>query len=126
MSRQALGVDFDGVLHSYESGWQGDGSCPDPPVDGAIDWLNEITDDYDVAINSVRNETASGRTAMYNWLLANGVGPDAMDAISIEPGKPRASLYVDDRGWRFDGSNFPTAADVEASAPWWEDDGEQA
>ena len=32
-------LDFDGVIHSYTSGWKGAGVIPDPPVPGAIDFL---------------------------------------------------------------------------------------
>lgn len=35
-------IDFDGVLHSYTSGWQGEDVASDPPVPGAIEWLREM------------------------------------------------------------------------------------
>ena len=40
-----LAIDFDGVLHSYSSGWKGSRNIPDPPVDGAIEWLNGLVSD---------------------------------------------------------------------------------
>lgn len=118
-ARRTIGVDFDGVIHSYSSGWQGDDSAPDPPVAGAIDWLNEITHDYDVAINSCRNSEVSGQVTVYNYLVENGVSPRAMGCITIPVEKPNAELYLDDRAWRFDGTNFPSADDVGAATPWY-------
>ena len=37
-------VGFDGVIHSYVSGWRGAAVIPDPAVPGAIAWLNAIGD----------------------------------------------------------------------------------
>lgn len=39
-----IAVDFDGVLNSYKSGWQGLDKIEDPPVPGAINWLCEAID----------------------------------------------------------------------------------
>ena len=38
-SNPIICVDFDGVIHSYKSGWRGVAVIPDPPVPGAIEWL---------------------------------------------------------------------------------------
>jgi hypothetical protein len=49
--RYTVAVDFDGVIHSYASPWVNAETIPDPPVDGAIAWLNEIADDFEVVIS---------------------------------------------------------------------------
>lgn len=36
-----LVVDFDGVLHAYESPWTSPWTIPDAPVEGAIEWLTK-------------------------------------------------------------------------------------
>ncbi len=66
--RQRILVDFDGVLHSYESGWQGARTIADPPVPGAISWLCHTVSQIDVAILSSRSHQFGGRWAMKRWL----------------------------------------------------------
>ena len=34
--------DFDGVVHGYTSGWQGEDTIPDPPVPGIKEAIEEI------------------------------------------------------------------------------------
>lgn len=64
-----VSVDFDGVLHSYTSGWRGVGVINDPPVDGAIEFLLRLlARGYRPAIFSTRSRSLRGRRAMKRWL----------------------------------------------------------
>lgn len=67
---KTLCIDFDGVLHSYTSGWKGARNIPDPPVPGAMEWLIEliVADDIEVCIYSSRSKQWGGRRAMKRWL----------------------------------------------------------
>jgi hypothetical protein len=42
MNAPILCLDFDGVIHSFKSGWKGAGKIPDPPVEGAIEWIRSL------------------------------------------------------------------------------------
>lgn len=114
--RYTLAVDCDGVLHSYTSGWQGANSLPDPPVEGAIDWLNDIVQHFEVVILTTRGDQEGGNVAVLYWLREHGyTGPDLL----ITSRKVPALMYVDDRGWRFEGpGSFPTADQVHQARPW--------
>jgi hypothetical protein len=67
-SKPILCFDFDGVIHSYSSGWQGPRKIPDPPVAGALEYLVEALDFFDVQIFSSRSRYIGGRRAMRKWL----------------------------------------------------------
>lgn len=110
-----IAVDFDGVIHSYTSGWQGAAVIPDPPVEGAIEFLVGLTqsEDFDVVIFSSRAKTWRGRRAIRAWLQEHGGHfwhEDAFDpglqSIEVTAVKPAAVVYLDDRAVRFEGS-FP-------------------
>lgn len=68
MNRPTLSVDFDGVLHSYSSGWKGARVIADPPVPGAIEWLCMMSAHYEIAISSARSGQWGGRRAMRLWI----------------------------------------------------------
>lgn len=55
MSKPTLCLDFDGVLHSYSSGWKGADIIPDPPVAGAADFIIEAQQHFIVAVYSSRS-----------------------------------------------------------------------
>ena len=41
MRKPILCLDFDGVVHSYLSGWKGPWSIPDPPMPGILDFITD-------------------------------------------------------------------------------------
>jgi len=61
-----LCLDFDGVCHSYTSGWRGAAVIPDPPVDGLWDFLFTAMAVFEVHIFSSRSNQSGGITAMQN------------------------------------------------------------
>lgn len=113
--RYTIAVDFDGVLHSYVTPWSEACICPDPPVDGAIEWLNGIVAKFDVVILTTRGDQDGGNEAVMAWLREYGYsGPDLL----VTSKKVPALVYIDDRAWRFDGQNFPTSDEIHRARPW--------
>ena len=106
-----LCVDFDGVIHSYTSGWKGADVVPDPPVPGAILWLWRAAEYWDVQIYSSRTSQAGGIGAMREWLLNFAIhefsDKDVVDrfmhTIGFPEQKPAAFLTIDDRAVCFRG-----------------------
>jgi hypothetical protein len=116
--KKIIAVDFDGVLHRYNSGWQGVAVIPDPPVDGAIEWLVGLLESgYEVHISSSRNVDREGRLAMKAWLVAHGFPVGRLGEIQVPVHKPPAWLTIDDRALTFIGV-FPTSEEIEAFRPW--------
>lgn len=63
-----LCLDFDGVIHSYASGWKGARNIPDAPVPGALQFIVEAMEQFEVHIFSSRSNYLFGRMAMKRWL----------------------------------------------------------
>lgn len=114
-----LCIDFDGVLHSYTSGWQGADVVADPPVPGAIEWLKELVHSfkYHVNIYSSRSRQEGGIQAMANWLFENGIDRDTMNLLRWPIEKPAAYLTIDDRAICFNGI-FPSQDEIDNFKPW--------
>lgn len=119
MNKKVLCIDFDGVLHSYKSGWKGPWKIPDPPVRDAIDWLEYILayEEFQVCIFSTRNAQPFGRTAMKRWSLKHGLDKNTLKLIKFPFLKPAAFLTIDDRAIRFTGK-FPLATELLGFKPW--------
>lgn len=145
MRRPLLALDFDGVLHSYASGWKGARTIPDPPVPGAIEFLLGALDHFEVAIHSSRARYFGGRRAMKRWLrhhlteyrwtqspkVYGGHGLTAMDMeegfrywaseiiarITFPLWKPPAHLTIDDRALTFTGT-WPAIETLKEFKPW--------
>lgn len=85
--------DFDGVIHSYASGWTGmipeDG--PEPGALEAVQWAQ--SEGYEVVIQSTRAATQEGHTAMREWLRRYGFP----DGLRVTDQKVPAVAYIDDR-----------------------------
>lgn len=68
MGKPILCLDFDGVIHSYASGWKGARTIPDAPVEGALQFIVQALEEFDVHIFSSRSNYLFGRQAMKSWL----------------------------------------------------------
>lgn len=121
-----LSVDFDGVLHSYVSGWQGADVVSDPPTEGAMVWLSRAVRHFDVAIYSSRSHQPNGILAMQLWLrLALARACEDWEAdevyrkIAWPTHKPAAMVTIDDRALTFTGnwSEFDPAK-LRGFQPW--------
>jgi len=112
-------IDFDGVIHSYTSGWQGPDVIPDPPVPGAIAWLMDLllSSKFTVCIYSSRSRYEEGVRAMQDWLRHYGVSTLAIYSLEFPTQKPAAFLTIDDRAMCFQGV-FPSIPDMLAFRPW--------
>lgn len=141
MSKPIICVDFDGVIHSYSSGWKGAHIIPDVPVPGAIDALLGYLDaGFTVAIFSSRSKSLLGRFAMKRWLAKaiahhwKGGGRAKIydaevecwgDAAGIHRRfawpwfKPSAFITIDDRALTFSGDwTEYTPEALRAFKPW--------
>lgn len=135
-SKYIICCDFDGVLHSYTSGWKGPTVIPDPPVPGALDWIITITenDRFELAVYSSRSKEQGGVQAMFGWLHTHLVdhferthSVDRMNArvmsekvlerLTFPTQKPAASMTIDDRAFHFQGT-FPTIEWLLGFQPW--------
>jgi hypothetical protein len=128
-----LCLDFDGVLHSYISGWKGADVIPDPPVPGAIAFLYKATQDFEVYIFSSRSNQPYGIAAMRDWLTKwtydhfdctfAGAPTDfaqaiaLLDAIRWPTEKPAAMVTLDDRAVTFTGT-WPSIESLKRFQPW--------
>lgn len=98
--RKTVVFDFDGVIHSYTSGWQGIDSISDPPVPGIAQVIKELREfGYEVVVHSTRCSSERGRDAIWRWLDKHDIVVDDISAT-----KPSAICYIDDRAIRFDGN----------------------
>ena len=115
--RYTVAVDFDGVLHSYVSPWVNEHTIPDPPVDGAIEWLAEmLAGGLDVVIFTTRGKTAAGRDAVQQWIARHW--PEA-PRLQVTAEKIPALVYLDDRAMRFQGpGHWPSVQDIHRARPW--------
>ena len=114
MSKQTVVFDFDGVIHSYTSGWQGVGVIPDPPVPGikeAIDNIRAVG--YEVVVVSTRCATLDGLRAVEEYLDKHGI---IVDNVMKE--KPPAIVYIDDRAICFDGHPETLLTKIVNFTPW--------
>lgn len=118
-------LDFDGVIHSYESGWCGFDQIPDDPVPGAINAIVEYAKHFEVHIFSTRigNPTGTGpnqcaERAVCEWFLKHGLPRDVLNQLKFSIYKPAAHIFIDDHGFCFIGE-FPDVSYIKnIFKPW--------
>jgi hypothetical protein len=103
--KRILCLDFDGVCHSYTSGWKGAATIPDPPVPGMWEFLEQATELFEVNIFSSRTGQEGGLDAMKLWfyLWAEDHHAHIVDMLVFPTEKPPAFVGLDDRIITFTG-----------------------
>jgi hypothetical protein len=127
--RPTICIDFDGVIHSYDKGWQ-DGTIYGDVVPGFFEWVERVRDRFNLVVYSSRSKDEAGIMAMgiwfhtqrNEWIKAGGQRhPTEPLEMQFAHEKPAAWLTIDDRAIRFEGDwNAPElAADALAAfRPW--------
>lgn len=119
--RRTVALDFDGVVHQHVSPWTVAHEIHDGPVPGAFEFIERALEEFDVVIFSARANDQRARGVMFEWLVrhwvASGRHSRAIATINITAEKPHAFIYIDDRGWRFEGT-FPTMDWLRTFEPW--------
>lgn len=115
-------LDFDGVIHSYDRGWQG-GALYGEIVPGFLDWAVQAQKLFTLTVYSSRSKELGSTRAMAFWIAdkatADGWQMDELptsdrpllvlkrDGIALllwfAHQKPSAFVTIDDRGIQFRG-----------------------
>ncbi len=115
MSKPILCLDFDGVIHSYTSGWKGADQIPDPPVPGAMEFIKKAREYFRVAIFSSRSNQPGGLKAMQDYISIHGdIG---FYDVEWPLEKPPALVTIDDRAITFTGT-WPDMKSLLEFKPW--------
>lgn len=128
MNKPILCLDFDGVIHSYTSGWKGADVISDPPVPGAIDFLREASQHFRVCVYSSRSHQPHGVRAMTRWLRDWVIADTGTTMLTVADAewfyklewpqeKPPAHVAIDDRALTFIGE-WPTISSLKQFEPW--------
>ena len=122
-------IDFDGVIHSYERGWQ-NGVIYGTVVPGFFEWVERVRARFKLVIYSSRSKSDDGIAAMGLWLheqrnawIKAGGQRDPVNPLAIDFAheKPAAWLTIDDRAVQFRGDWAApeiTADAMAAFKPW--------
>lgn len=108
-------IDFDGVIHSYVSGWQGADVANDPPVEGAGRFIHRALEYFDVYIYSSRSRQPGGEDCMREYLFRH-FGQIAFK-VAYPLQKPAAFMTIDDRCFCFEGT-WPDVQTLREFKPW--------
>jgi len=107
--------DFDGVIHSYVTGWHGVTAAWDPPVVGINEIIQALRKDgYRVVVHSARCHQRGGIETIKNYLKRHNIVVD-----DVVDHKPIAMVTVDDRVICFDPKDLHTLLDrIKSFKPW--------
>jgi hypothetical protein len=100
-----IAIDFDGVIHNDYLGYH-DGTIYGEIIDGAKDAIINISKNYKIIIFTAKAKSdrpivneKSGKQLVEEWLQKH----DLLKYITeVTAEKPRAFLYIDDKGYRFE------------------------
>ena len=107
--RKTILIDLDGVLNEYTGGFDKDYI---PPIkDGAKEFLENLSEKFDIKIFTTRNKILATK-----WLINNSIDQFVADITNV---KDLAWLYIDDRCINFDGNFENLSNNINNFRPWY-------
>jgi hypothetical protein len=101
---ETLAIDFDGVIHNYDKGFQ-DGTCYGEPLIGSLEAIKTLALKYKIVIYTAKarpdRPLVNGKTGIQHvqeWLEKYEIMKYVHEITAI---KPRALIYIDDNCYRF-------------------------
>jgi len=99
-----IAIDFDGVIHTFDKGFH-DGTCYGAPIDGSLLAIKELSKKFNIIIFTAKAKPSrplvqgkTGTELVIEWLTKH----DVMQYVQeVTAEKPRAQLYIDDKGYHF-------------------------
>ena len=107
-----VAIDFDGVLNTYD-GWVAEHELFEPRR-GAGLFLARLDEKYQVIIFTVRKPRL-----VWDWLIKHNL---SQYVYQVTNKKPRAFVYVDDRGLKFNGDYEEILNEIDSFTTYWEPD----
>jgi hypothetical protein len=105
---KTVAIDFDGVLADYH-GWKNEDTL-DPPFPGAQAFVAKVVRaGYQVIVHTTRNPDRV-RQWLADW--------DFSFPVTVSNRKPKAMVYIDDRGFRFTGDWEAAFQAIEQPTHW--------
>jgi len=106
--KKNISIDFDGVIHDWSKGWH-DGTCYGEPIKGALEAIKLLSKKYQIIVFTAKCRPdrppingKTGKQLVIEWLKKY----DLLDYIfEVTHEKPRAMIYIDDKGYRFQSWN---------------------
>ena len=107
--RKTILIDLDGVLNEYTGDFDKDYI---PPIkDGAKEFLENLSENFDIKIFTTRNKILATK-----WLINNSIDQFVADITNV---KDLAWLYIDDRCINFDGNFENLSNNINNFRPWY-------
>jgi hypothetical protein len=111
--KKIIVMDFDGVIHSYKSKWQGIDEINDEPVPGVKEFIKEVRKYYQVHVLSSRTASLIGKEAVIKWLDKYGIEVDRVTSVMS-----RAYIIINDRTICFNGYFEGLKEQIDTFEPW--------
>lgn len=118
MRRKSVAIDIDGMLTDNVRGFRGN-DIMNPLLSGAREFLIELQNHRKLVIFSCRSTEAIRRWCLENDLPFDEINKNS-DVVTGNPGKVFASVYADDKAYRFDGDFDKALHEILNFKPWYE------
>lgn len=101
---RAVAFQFDGAVHSFESGWKGLTAITDAPFDGVIPLIaGLVANDVTVFLVSTRVSGENGVFAMKTWMATVGFSQAVINRVNYVAQRPEGISLIDRFAYGFPG-----------------------